>query len=170
MSKKKVNYRLGDGSILSILKQNTSKNGKLRGKNKRETKILRGACVHHTLNKKGRVKSTIDASRADGTCYCRQCGHEFKAGAYSKPEVKEMLAPAKDVVNNLKFLSVAVSAGSDTVRFSAELGSMLELLPKTYNQVANIALKSISAKNKKKHGKNKYEMSNSIGAWGRSSM
>lgn len=167
MAKKKVNYRLGDGSILSILKQNTSKNGKLRGRNKRETKILRGACVHHTLNKKGKVKTTIDTSKADGTCYCRQCGNSFKIGSYSKGEVKNVLTPVKDVVNNLKFLAVAVSAGPDTVRYSAELGSMLELLPKTYGNVSEIAVKATSSKGKKKHNKNRYDANNSYGAWGR---
>lgn len=153
----------GQGSVISIIDQNTTKHGKIRGKNKRQTKVLRGACVHHTLNKKGRIKPTV-TNDGKSTCTCRRCKYSFKGRPYSRTEVQERVDGTKEVVNQLKFMAVAVNAGPDAIRYSSELGSMLELLPSNYKKIGSIAEKAERVRNKKKKEKNGADFS-AIGSW-----
>lgn len=160
---KRPDYKITEGSVISVIKQNTTKNGKIRGKNKKQTRVLRGACVHHTLNKNGKVKPTI-YNDGKQTCTCRMCQASFKGRPYDKEEVINKIKGAKEVVNQLKYLSVAVNAGNDAVRYASELGSMMECLPKNYRKVASIAEKAESVRNKKKKKKNGSDFS-TIGSW-----
>lgn len=160
---KRPEYKIGEGSVISIIKQNTTKNGKIRGKNKKQTKVLRGACVHHTLTNKGKIKPTI-YNDGKQTCTCRLCQASFKGRPYSKEEVAGKIKGAKEVINQLKYLAVAVNAGNDAVRYASEAGSILELLPKNYRKVASIAEKAESVRNKKKKKKNGSDFS-TIGSW-----
>ena len=50
---KRTNYRMGDGSVVATITANQKK-GKLKGKNKKETRILKGACTHHIIGKNGK--------------------------------------------------------------------------------------------------------------------
>ena len=165
MGKKNADYKVatGSGSVIAIIKENTNKHGKIRGKTKKQTKVLRGACVHHTLNNKGKVKPTI-TNDGKQTCTCRMCGASFKGRPYNKEEVVNKFKGAKEVVNQAKYLAVAVNAGNDAIRFFSEMGSMLELAPKNYRKIGSIAEKAESVRNKKKKKKNGSDFS-SMGGW-----
>ena len=162
MAKKKPDYKL-DGNIIATIKEHTNKHGKIKGKNKKQTRTLVGACPHHTLNKNGKIKPIL-SNDGKQTCTCRACGASFKGHPYSGEDVKRMAKGTKELVNQLKYLSVAVNAGNETVRFACELGSMLEHLPSVYKNVKQIAEKAEAVKNKKKKKKSNSNFSN-VGGW-----
>ena len=56
-NKKQNEIKIGDGSVIAIITENLSKKGEIKGRNKRQTKVLRGACMHHVINRKGKVKA-----------------------------------------------------------------------------------------------------------------
>ena len=58
--------------VIEVTK-NLNKKGRIKGKNKKETKALKGMCVHHKLNNKGRIKPTL-VGASKGYCYCSLCG------------------------------------------------------------------------------------------------
>lgn len=158
----KPSYKAGDGSVLSIVSENLNKHGKIKAKNKKREKVLKGACMHHAVTKRGNVKMRIKTS--DNRSTCRMCGATFKAGTYEHDEVRKMVKGATELVNNLKFLTIAIGGGSQAVRYSSELGSMLYLLPGNYDKVAKIAKKADSVRKKKKRKKDNSE-SASLGSW-----
>lgn len=160
---KKPDYKLNDGSVVAIISQNITKNGKIRGKNKKQTRVLRGACVHHRLNKSNKCKPTI-SNDGKSMCTCRLCGGTFKGRSYSNEEIENKIKGAVEVNNQLKYMSVAVNAGNDAVRYSSELGSMLATFKKNYKKINSIAQKAESVKNKKKKKKNGSDYS-AMGGW-----
>lgn len=165
MSKRKYDNKItSKGSVVRIIKDNTTKKGKIRGKNKQETRIMKGACPHHTINKKGKIVPTLVSDR-DSNKYkvCRLCGARVEARTYDKEEVSKKLQGAIDVDNNMKFLAVATNAGEPMVRFSSELGSMLKVAKKYYRKVAKIAEKAEKIKSKKNKGR---RSNDSLGSWG----
>lgn len=151
-----------EGNVINVVKQHTDKKGRIRGKNKTQTKILRGACVHHTINGKGKIKPTI-GNDGKSTCTCRLCGGYFKGRPYSPEEVEKKFSGAKEVVNQMKYLAVAVKAGPEAVRFSSELGSMLEIAPKHYKKIGRVAEKAEQVRNKKK--KKRGDDMSAVGSW-----
>lgn len=152
-----------EGSVISVIKQYTTKNGKIRGKNKKQTRTLRGACPHHTIDKKGRIKPTVTTHNQ--VCTCRLCGGSFKAKGYTKEEVTNKIKGAVEIVNQLKYLSVAVNAGEGAVRYSTEVGSYLAHLPKNYRKVASIAEKAETVRNKKNKKKKGNADYSTVGSW-----
>ena len=160
MGKSNKDYKL-EGNIINVIDQHTKK-GKIRGKNKTQTKILVGACPHHTFNGKGKLKTTL-GNNGKNKCTCRRCKADFEPRTYTKEEVIKKIAGAKEVVNQMKYLSVAVKAGPEAVKFSTEAGSILELLPKFYRKTAKIAEKSESVRKKRKN--KKHSSANDYGSW-----
>jgi cation transport regulator ChaC len=161
MAKKPI-YKAGDGSVISIIKENTTKHGKIKGKNKKQTKVLRGACVHHTTNHKGKVKPTIGNN--DGkVCRCRLCGGTFKPSTYDKEAAENKIKGMREINNQAKYLAVALGTANENIRYFSELGSMIELFPKNYRKLASIAEKVESVKKKKKNRDN--DNYSSLGSW-----
>jgi len=165
MSKKKHDSSkiTSKGSVVSVIKANTTKKGKIQGRNKHETRIMKGACPHHTINKKGKIVPTLVSDR-DNSKYriCRLCGARVEPTTYTKDELSKKLQGAIDVDNNMKFLSVAANSGESMVRFSSELGSMLKLVKKYYRSIA----KTVEKREKIKNKNNKKNRGNdSLGSW-----
>ena len=152
------------GNIIAVIKQNTKK-GKIRGKNKKATKILRGACPHHTITDKNKLKKLLipDPGYGKGVCRCKLCDAKVKMKAYTKEEVRKGFEGAIEIVDNMKFLAFAVNAGADAAKFATELGSMLAIAPKYYKQISNIAVKGSKVRNNRKNRKK--ENYTSVGMW-----
>ena len=49
-------------ALLQVTKS-INKKGKLKGRNKKETKMLKGMCTHHKINKNGKVKMRVTLIR-----------------------------------------------------------------------------------------------------------
>lgn len=159
---KRATYRMGDGSVVATLTANQKK-GKLKGKNKKETKILKGACVHHIIGKNGKIKPMYH-NDGNGRCICRMCGGSFPAKMFNEDKLDKVIGNMEDLNNQSKMVVQAIGADKSTIRFFSELGSMLKLYPKTYSNIRRIAEKQDSMKRKKK-GNHNGGSNTTLGAW-----
>lgn len=165
MAKKNKNkpiYKLGDGSVPAIITQHLSKKGKLKCDDKKQMKVLRGACVHHKLNNNGKIKAQI-SSNGKGERFCRICGATFTTTPFDDESLASILSDMENLNNQAKFVVTAVGADNSSQRFFAETGSILKLYPKAYQKLIKVAKKADSVKKKKK--KNRSDGSSTYGSW-----
>ena len=151
--------------IINIDKHVTKK-GKIKGKNKAETKLLRTSCCHHRYNNKGHLKqTTIPIRTDDGETHfiCRRCGCEFTPTVYTKKDVKEAIIPVIDILENDKFIAAATNSGQNVISYLVQTEVAIKKLPKVNKKLAKIASRRSDIKNKKKN-RNTYS-SNSYGSW-----
>ena len=127
-----------------------NKKGELKGSNKKETKSLRGGCVHHKYNKHGNPKATIFIN--DGsTCNCTLCKGSFPAVFYDNKSIHDIVDEMVELNNHNKYIAVASNAGEEVVEYFSMIGSMLAFYPKNSKKVRNVAQKQDNVKKKKKH-------------------
>ena len=145
------------------ISKNVNKKGRIKGKNKRETKALIGMCPHHKYNKNGKLKPTIFSN--DGEyCICSMCGAKFPASFYKNEEIGEIIGEMKVLNNQNKFSAVATNAGTEMNDFFAQFGVMLQHYKKNSKKVRNVAEKQGRVKEKKKQHNGGSSM---YGSWGR---
>lgn len=159
---RQTKYRRGDGSVIDVETQHVKK-GRLKGANKKQTRILRGSCVHHVITKNGKIKGTW-SNNGKGQCQCYLCKATWPTKMLDKYEVEKKLHGAKELVNQAKFISQAINADRKTVTFYANLGASLEMFPNEYNNIKRIVEKRDSLKKKKKKGGNSGPKT-TIGYW-----
>lgn len=153
-----------ESKIVMQISKSVTKKGKLKGHNKKETKVLRAMCPHHKLNKHGKLKATIWVN--DGEyCVCTLCNKKFPGNFYEENEISKIVNEMEELNNQNKFSAVATNAGEDAIRFFAESGVMLSKYKKMSKKTKNLAAKQNSMKNKKKNGRN-YGGSSMYGSWG----
>lgn len=151
----------------NLIKVNNSlnKKGRLKGKNKRETKILRGICPHHRINKKGNIKPATFIH--DDKCNCLMCKSRFRYEPYTNEEIHDIVDPLIELNNFNKFAAIATNAGDSMNDFFANVGAELEFYVKNSKKVRNLAQKQDAVKGKRnKKNKNRYNGSSSYGSWG----
>lgn len=156
------NYKLGDGSIPAILTEHVTKKGKLRADNKKQEKILRGACVHHVINKNGKLKPSV-SNNGKKECYCRICRSTFSTIPYDDASVSNIVDEMKRLNNQSKYMVTAVGGGNESQRFFSELGSMLMIYPGRYRKLVKVAKKADGIKRKKRRKSN--TQYSSYGSW-----
>lgn len=162
MAKKHATGKLGNVDVIRVTTDSLNKKGKIKGKNKKEERVKRGACVHHKYNKKNKVKPDCDNEK--GKCHCRMCDARFRHKPYSDDEVVKNLNPVKEMNNQLKFVAVATNAGPEAIRYASQLGAMLECFRKNYKAVISIAIKQDRVKKKGKKNKSN-SGSAALGSW-----
>lgn len=143
-----------------------TKKGKLKGKNKKETKVLRAMCPHHKINKHGKLKPTIWITKGDdGIAYsiCTLCNKKFPAHFFSDDEIADIVENMELLNNQNKFSAVATNAGDDTVKFFAQEGVILSKYKKLSKKTRNLAKKQSSIYKKRKKDKN--QGSFKYGSW-----
>lgn len=138
---------------VEIITKKLNKKGKLKGKNKKETKMLKAVCPHHHYNKKHKLIPDI-RNDGHGHCICLKCGAVFKAGWYDNDELHALTDDAKEFLNAGKFASVATHAGSKAVDVFTKATVAMEESAKVYKKIRKIGKKSESIHKKKK--KNNY--------------
>lgn len=160
-----IKIKSGKKSIVAKLTEKTNKKGVIRGNNKKETKSLRAMCVHHRINKKGKIKPTISA--AGDRCECKMCGNKFPTKILKQDRLMEIYSPLKGYVNQAKFMAVAGDLGDEVTNFLCKFSVDLEKFPKVYRKIASAVEKKDSVKKKRhnKHGNNN-SGSSSYGSWG----
>lgn len=148
---------------LVLVSKNLNGKGKLKGKNKKETKALRGICPHHKVTKKGKIRAQffVGGTNAEGQqmLYCKMCGQSFRAPFFDNDEINEIVDRMRELNNQNKFTSVATNAGQKTVSYFATMGSMLQTYPKLAKKLRNVAEKSGKMKKRKReqeYGSAKY--------------
>jgi hypothetical protein len=159
-----------------LVDKSLNKHGEIKGKNKKETKMLRKSCVHHKYNKKGNIRSvTFPVNNPDTEFMerygeskffvCRRCGKMIRLHTYNKKEVKEILAPVYDCLETEKFIAAATNAGQGVVSYLVGTQIQLDKLPKVAGKLDKIASKKSKLASKKK-SRDQYK-SSQYGSWSR---
>lgn len=155
---------MADIKYVSLMTKNLTKKGVLKGKNKKETKILRGSCVHHFYSKKHKLKAAPWRNSGTGKCSCPMCNHEFRAKFYRDDELPGIINPYVEFVDQAKYIAVAANLGEKTIAYWADLGGKVALSKKMYKKSRNVAQKQ--SKMKKKKNKN-FSGQQRYGSWGK---
>lgn len=169
---KKVEVQEMKGSPIKRITESLNKHGEIKGSSKKETKILRGLCVHHKYNKKGKIVAEI-VNDGEGTCTCLMCRHEFTTKLPTMKELDEIVDEMIKLNDQAKFMAVSVDAGDETIKYLAAMGVQLMNYKKTYSKLKSIAERQETIKNgkkKKSKGKDNFGSgSGNYGSWGSSS-
>ena len=138
-----------------------NKHGELKGKNKKETKVIKDTCMHHKVGKKGKLKSRVNVN--DQTAHCTMCDHEFPATLYSKEERSRIVDEYWGLVDNTKYMATSIGAGEDTLRCLGEAGVSIENVKKINKKCTKMVRKEDQIAKKKK--KNKDNGNSKLGSW-----
>lgn len=156
-------------SALQQTSRAVNKKGKLKGRNKQDTKRLKAICPHNRITKKNDIVETYRITEGkDGQpwCICTQCGAKFLAGYYETKEMKAIIKETKMVIENAKFLATAVNGEPKVIDKLASINSELDWVIKTSKKLTNIAKYQDDIKKNKKKNKNKGYGGGSLGHWG----
>ena len=156
----------GKKNVIVMLSEHVNKRGELRGKDKKETKTLKSMCVHHRLNKKGKVKPRIGVD--NGRCTCEMCGHKFGTRILKHDDVRKIVKPLVELVDQSKYMTVAGDLGDEATNYFCKLAVELDKFPKAYGKVADAVQKKDSVKKKKNKNRKGHggSGSSSYGSWG----
>ena len=135
---------------VAAISKSLSKKGKIKGKNKKETKYLMRACTHHYYNRKGKLKPAY-INDSNGSCICELCQRSFPTKPETKAEVKDKISSVLGLANQVVTASVAGDLGEKAIDSFVNLKVLLEEFPKNYSR----AMKAISKEDNIKKKKNK---------------
>lgn len=158
---------MAQNKLLVKITSMLNKHGEIKGKDKKETKALKGSCPHWKINKKGKKVTNIKIIGDYGIC--KACGAKIPLHLYSNDEVKKTVNGFRDLNNQAKFLSIATNSGDEMVGLFSKQGVLLNLYKKNYKKIRKIAEKQDSLKKGKKKNKNKGNggaSSDAFGSWG----
>ena len=145
---------IGTDSYMNVIKacdQAVRKNGQLKVKgDKKKTKQLRFACLHHGINKKGKMKSWI-RNNGDGKCVCKHCGAVLTTAIADRDEIEEISSKVLEYVDEAAFMATEVGAGNEAICSLTQGKVFLNQLPKIYTSVAEVAKKDDQMKHGKKN-------------------
>lgn len=164
--KQKGKSEVSKGSPIQKVTESLNKRGRIKGASKKETRALKGLCVHHKFNKKGKLRADI-INDGNGECTCLMCEYSFPAKLLSHEKVIDSIDEMIRLNNQSKFMAVAVDAGDETIKYFATMGVQLMNYRKTYLKLKNIAERQENIKKGKKgKGKNNYGVgSTNYGGW-----
>ena len=152
--------------IVEKISKSISKKGKIKGKNKKESKYLKKACVHHYYNRKGKLKPAFFNTN-DGYCVCESCGRRFPTKPETKSNVKDVVEDILGLANQAVTATVAGGLGEKAVDKLVLFKVMLEEFPKDYDKIMKAISKEENLRRKKRKGNNGGG-SNQYGSWSRS--
>lgn len=147
--------------------ESLNKSGRIKGKNKKETKVLRAICGHHKINKKGKLKPQI-YNNGTGECTCELCERTFRTKLFTDEMVNEIIDNAMELADQGEFIAISTDAGEEAVNAFAEFKVALINLGKAYRRVRQLAQKQDKIKNKNRRGKdgrNDKDSSAAYGGW-----
>ena len=151
---------------VSAVSKSLNKKGKIKGKNKKETKYLMRACTHHYYNRKGKLKAAF-FNNSNGECICELCGRSFPTKPETKADVKDKLSSILGLANQAVTAAVAGDLGEKAVDKFVNLKVLLEEFPKDYNRTMKAISKEDNIKKKKKHNGDGGGGSSQYGGWSR---
>lgn len=149
---------------VSAVSKSLNKKGKIKGKNKKETKYLKRACTHHHYNRKGKLKADF-FNNSNGECICELCGRSFPTKPETKDNIRNELEGVLGHVNQAVTAAVAGSLGEKAVDKFVNLKVLLEEFPKDYSRTMKAISKEDNIKKKKKN--NNGGGSSQYGGWSR---
>lgn len=157
---KTVKLDLGGKKLIEYHTQKLNKHGELKGRNKRETKLIKDTCLHHKIGKKGKVKSRIDLNGSKA--HCTMCDHDFIVTPYDRETRKEVIDNMWEFTDQTKFMAAAVGADENTLRTLGEFSVGLDNINRINKVLTKIVKKEDMLSKKKKKNKNS---SQELGDW-----
>lgn len=142
--------------------ESLNKKGKIKADTKKNTKLLKSFCCHHSYSKKGKLKPRIDMS--SGTYRCTLCGEEIAVAPLTNESVAKTMDNIVTIANNAKFLATSINAGPETLRYWGTLQALAETAPKQYNKVKDVVIRQTNDKGKNRK-KNKGNRNGSVSGW-----
>lgn len=158
---KTTTLNLGGKKLIEFHTSCLNKHGELKGKNKKETKVIKDTCMHHKVGKKGKLKSRVNVN--DQTAHCTMCDHDFPATLYDKEERNRIINDYREFVDHTKFVAASIGAGEDTLRCLGESAVSIENVKKINKKCTKIVRKEDQIAKKKK--KNKDNGNSKLGSW-----
>ena len=158
---KTYNLDLGNKKLVELHSKSLNKHGVLKGRNKKETEVLKATCMHHKLNKKGKLKSRVSDVDKNGVCHCLMCEADFRALPYTKEDRKKALADSLNLIDNTKFYATAVGVNESAQRVLAEAAVTMRVVAKINKKVTKIVMKKDNLSEKKK----KNDVESTLGSW-----
>jgi hypothetical protein len=149
---------------VSAISKSLNKKGKIKGKNKKETKYLMRACTHHYYNRKGKLKPAF-INNSNGECICELCQRSFQTKPETKADVKDKLNPILSLANQAVTAAVAGNLGDKAVDKFVNLKVLLEEFPKDYSRTMKAISKEDNIKKKKKNNNGGGGGSSQYGGW-----
>lgn len=149
---------------VAAISKSLNKKGKIKGKNKKETKYLKRACTHHYYNRKGKLKAAF-FNNSNGECVCEICQRSFPTRPETKDNVRNALETGLGLVNQAVTAAVAGGLGEKAVDKFVNLKVLLEEFPKDYSRTMKAISKEDNIKKKKKN--NNGGGSSQYGGWSR---
>lgn len=143
-----------------LVTKHLTKKGKLTGASKKEKRIIRDVCPHHTFTRKENLRTWLEP---DGKkrLRCPICGESFPAAYFEEHEVRERVRSVKEIASQAKMLAVAVGSDKRTVQQVSEFNLHLGMFPKLYGNLAAISKKKDKNKKKKKEKRRNRD----LGGW-----
>ena len=159
-----VGVNFGDKSVVQMITNNLNKHGRIRGKNKKETKAMQEACPHHVIDrKKGKIKRKYSYNSETNTCTCKLCGKSWSATVENFDKLDKHLDKTDEYINQAKLFNVANGGGEHAQKYLAETAIHVGNFRKTYKKLGNAVLKQDKFKKKKKDNRN--SGSSQYGSW-----
>ena len=149
---------------VSAVSKALNKKGKIKGKNKKETKYLKRACVHHYYTRKGKLKAAF-FNNSQGECICEICGRSFPTKLETKDNVRASIETVLGLANQAAVAATSASLGEKAVDKFVNLKVLLEEFPKDYTRTMKAISKEDNIKKKKKN--NNGGGSSQYGGWSR---
>lgn len=152
---------LKDNKALVAISKSITKKGKIKGKNKQETKALYGICPHHRLGKRNKLKTTVKPDKSGKYLLCKLCGARIRTSFYTKDEVNTAYQLMNDVSNQAKFLTTACRTNTKAIEYWSSLSAHLIPFKKSYSKIYKIA----NQKSSRIYGKKIKDELDSLGSW-----
>ena len=149
-------------SVVEVTKA-INKKGKLKGKNKKETKTLKGICPHHKITKRGRIKPTIFIN-SDEYAICTLCKHRFPTRFLDDDQLDERIDAMEELNDMNKFAAVATNSGDSMSDYFSNMGAMFTTYKKNSKKLRAVGRKRDKIQKKKKQQRTGSSM---YGSWGR---
>ena len=150
--------------IVAFITKHVTKSGKLKGKNKKETKYLKSVCVHFMYNKKGKLKPMF-FNDGQGECVCKLCARSFPAKIIENKDVDAACKLVISYIDQATAGAVSTGVSSKTIEKFAETKSNLDFFRKKgYKKTVSVVTATDRVKNKKR--KNRNSGNTSYGQWG----
>lgn len=173
MSKKDKNIKVDNGKFVQQLMKippeelyNKFAHGKkgLKGNSKSETRLIKAACPHHYITKKGKRRSLVDCQ--NNRIYCRACRHSWDGQLMSQDKIDSVCNAYIEILNMGKYFTTAMDFGAQAQKYFITASLAACDTSKIFGRLTELVSKDGAKKRSgKKNGKKKDNATAIPGTW-----
>lgn len=136
--------------MLRLISNKINKKGKIKGKDKKETKQFRALCAHHVITKKGKIKNKL-VTYNKTNAICKLCNAIVPVTLMSPEEVEKTLETGRIMYDQSKYVAVKMGMRPETVDIICNGAVYWYKMKKIFPRICEIVNKT----NALNHHKNK---------------